>query len=154
MQASVVKYDYSILTSHTGTCSITRTVDTEIASPYFSNEIQCLPNIILWRKMISAAMFATQMLYISQATSSETCFKWWLQRFVLFFVFTPNSNAFYFSIWHWQKCLCYSRKESSWISCFMQGHFFSLTGHHAPLDKLSFLITKATSQCFLSLSII
>lgn len=47
--------------------------------------------------MISAAMFSTQMLSIRQATSSETCLSNG-HRDLFCFVFTPNSNAFYFSI--------------------------------------------------------
>lgn len=86
-------------------------------------------------------MFSTQTLSISKATSSETCFEVMVTETCFF---TPKSNTFYFSIWRGQKCLCYSRKESSWISCCIKGQFCS-SGHHPNLDKLSFLNTKIIS---------
>lgn len=57
----------------------------KIASTYIlikSGIYQILKILILWKKVIAAPVFSKQMLSISQATSSEPCFKYWSQRFL------------------------------------------------------------------------
>lgn len=39
---------------------------------------------IQWKKVVSIAMFLTQMLSISQATNLTACFRTWAQRFASF----------------------------------------------------------------------